>query len=194
MLGFLTGDEKDRKIAVLEAENAALKAEVQRLSNRAEGDEDGFRPSAANGDRLLTKGEVVSMLTRQTGGGYAMSRDAAEAKWNEWAKENRNTEGLLSYRVVASGMTHLLFDLNYQGSSAASDGSVSPRSYGGASPRSAPRSAAAMVNTPRSGPLSPPRYRHVGASGFFDEPLARMSERSGSSADARMSRRRSEAM
>ena len=96
MLGFLTGDEKDRKIAVLEAENAALKAEVQRLSNRAEGDEDGFRPSAANSDRLLTKGEVVSMLTRQTGGGYAMTRDAAEAKWNEWAKENRNTEGLLS--------------------------------------------------------------------------------------------------
>ena len=34
----------------------------------------------------------------------------------------------------------------------------------------------------------------VGASGFFDEPLARMSERSGSSADARMSRRRSEAV
>ena len=79
-----------------------------------------------------------------------------------------------------------------QHSSAASDGSVSPRSYGGASPRSAPRSAAAMVNTPRSGPLSPPRYRHVGASGFFDEPLARMSERSGSSADARMSKRISE--
>ena len=89
-------------------------------------------------------------------------------------------------------MTHLLFDLNYSDSSAASDGSVSPRSYGGASPRSTPRSAAAMVNTPRSGPMSPPRYRHVGASGFFDEPLARMSERSGSSADARMSRRRSE--
>ena len=152
-----------------------------------------FGKALGSVSRVLKREEKDTQLADQEEFVYNAKHGAwmpKSADPDEWAKENRNTEGLLSYRVVASGMTHLLFDLNYSDSSAASDGSVSPRSYGGASPRSTPRSAAAMVNTPRSGPMSPPRYRHVGASGFFDEPLARMSERSGSSVDARMSRRR----
>ena len=47
------------------------------------------------------------MLTRNTAGGYAMTRAAAEAKWNEWVqRHDANSDGKLSYKEIAAGITH----------------------------------------------------------------------------------------
>ena len=58
----------------------------------------------ANGDGHL-KEEVVAVLASRTAGGYAMSRAAAEAKWNEWVQRHE-LGGKLSYKEIAAGITH----------------------------------------------------------------------------------------
>ena len=61
----------------------------------------------ANGDGQLTKEEVVAVLTRDTASGYAMTRAAAEAKWDEWLqRHDANSDGKLSYKEIAAGITH----------------------------------------------------------------------------------------
>ena len=66
-----------------------------------------FSAFDANRDGYLTKDEVVAMLTRNTAGGYAMTRAAAEAKWNEWVqRHDANSDGKLSYKEIAAGITH----------------------------------------------------------------------------------------
>ena len=92
-----------RRIAELEAENAQLKKrpvlEADVLAS--------FSAFDANGDGHLTKDEVVAMLTRKTAGGYAMTREAAEAKWNEWVqRHDANSDGKLSYKEIAAGISH----------------------------------------------------------------------------------------
>ena len=47
------------------------------------------------------------MLTRSTAGGYAMTRAAAEAKWDEWVqRHDADSDGKLSYKEIAAGITH----------------------------------------------------------------------------------------
>ena len=47
------------------------------------------------------------MLTRKTAGGYAMTRAAAEAKWDEWLqRHDADSDGRLSYKEIAAGITH----------------------------------------------------------------------------------------
>ena len=66
-------DAKDRRIAELEAKVAELeKRPVLEADVLA-----SFGAFDANGDGYLTKDEVVAMLTRNTAGGYAMTRAAA---------------------------------------------------------------------------------------------------------------------
>ena len=110
-------DAKDRRIAKLEAENfsqslriAELEKKVKQLEKRPVLEADvlaSFSAFDANGDGYLTKDEVVAMLTRNTAGGYAMTRAAAEAKWNEWVqRHDADSDGKLSYKEIAAGITH----------------------------------------------------------------------------------------
>ena len=103
-------DAKDRRIAELEAENAAQARRIAELEKRPVLEADvlaSFSAFDANGDGYLTKDEVVAMLTRSTAGGYAMTREAAEAKWNEWLqRHDADSDGRLSYKEIAAGITH----------------------------------------------------------------------------------------
>ena len=103
-------DAKDRRIAELEAENAAQARRIAELEKRPVLEADvlaSFSAFDANGDGHLTKDEVVAMLTRNTAGGYAMTRAAAEAKWDEWVqRHDANSDGKLSYKEIAAGITH----------------------------------------------------------------------------------------
>ena len=96
-------DAKDRRIAELEAKVAELeKRPVLEADVLA-----SFSAFDANRDGYLTKDEVVAMLTRNTAGGYAMTREAAEAKWNEWLqRHDADSDGRLSYKEIAAGITH----------------------------------------------------------------------------------------
>ena len=72
-------DAKDRRIAELEAENAAQARRIAELEKRPVLEADvlaSFSAFDANGDGYLTKEEVVSLLTRNTASGYAMTRAA----------------------------------------------------------------------------------------------------------------------
>ena len=103
-------DAKDRRIAELEAENAAQARRITELEKRPVLEADvlaSFGAFDANGDGYLTKEEVVSLLTRNTAGGYAMTRAAAEAKWDEWVqRHDADSDGKLSYKEIAAGITH----------------------------------------------------------------------------------------
>ena len=103
-------DAKDRRIAELEAENAAQARRIAELEKRPVLEADvlaSFSAFDANGDGHLTKSEVVSLLTRNTAAGYAMTRAAAEAKWDEWLqRHDANSDGKLSYKEIAAGITH----------------------------------------------------------------------------------------
>ena len=96
-------DAKDRRIPYLEAKVAELeKRPVLEADVLA-----SFSAFDANGDGYLTKDEVVAMLTRNTAGGYAMTREAAEAKWNEWLqRHDADSDGKLSYKEIAAGISH----------------------------------------------------------------------------------------
>ena len=60
-----------------------------------------------DGDGYLTKEEVVAMLTRDTGAGTAMTREAAERKWDEWLMfHDADSDGKLSYKEVTEQMPH----------------------------------------------------------------------------------------
>ena len=93
-------DAKDRRIAKLEARIAVLEAENAQLKKRPVLEADvlaSFGTFDANGDGLLTKEEVVAVLTRKAGGGHEMTREAAEAKWDEWVKRHdANKDGKIS--------------------------------------------------------------------------------------------------
>ena len=67
----------------METENAQLKARPVRACSRPTSFLASFSAFDANNDGYLTKDEVVAVLTRNAAGGYAMTRAAAEAKWNE---------------------------------------------------------------------------------------------------------------
>ena len=103
-------DAKDRRIAELEKANAVLTAEVKQLKSRPVLEADvlaSFGAFDTNRDGLLTKDEVVAVLTRDTGAGYAMTREAAEAKWTEWVqRHDADSDGKLSYKEIAAGITH----------------------------------------------------------------------------------------
>ena len=98
-------DAKDRRIAELEAENAAQARRIAELEKRPVLEADvlaSFSAFDANGDGHLTKDEVVAMLTRNTAGGHAMTRAAAEAKWDEWVqRHDADSDGKLSYKEIA---------------------------------------------------------------------------------------------
>ena len=102
--------EQARRIAELEAENAAQARRIAELEKRPVLEADvlaSFSAFDANGDGHLTKDEVVAMLTRSTASGYAMTRPAAEAKWDEWLqRHDANSDGKLSYKEIAAGITH----------------------------------------------------------------------------------------
>ena len=110
-------DALHAKIAALEAKNTKLEAEnaakdrrIAELEKRPVLEADvlaSFGAFDANGDGYLTKDEVVAMLTRNTAGGHAMTRAAAEAKWDEWVqRHDANSDGKLSYKEIAAGITH----------------------------------------------------------------------------------------
>ena len=103
-------DAKDRRIAQLEARIAVLEAENAQLKKRPMLEADvlaSFGTFDANGDGQLTKEEVVAVLTRKAGGGDEMTREAAEAKWDEWVKRHdANKDGKLSYQEIAANISH----------------------------------------------------------------------------------------
>ena len=66
-----------------------------------------FSKFDTDGDGYLTEEEVVAMLTRDTGAGTAMTREAAEAKWNEWLRRHdADSDGKLSYKEIVDQMPH----------------------------------------------------------------------------------------
>ena len=60
-----------------------------------------FKAFDLNGDGMLTKEEVIEVLTRKTG--QELTQAAAEAKWDEWiAKYDTKKDGKFSYAEFAA--------------------------------------------------------------------------------------------
>ena len=63
--------------------------------------EAAFKMFDLNGDKSLTKEEVIEVLTRKTGA--ELTQAEAEAKWDEWiAKYDSNKDGKFSYEEFAA--------------------------------------------------------------------------------------------